>query len=1204
MTLLKMSFYGAVIILAVLIIRAFTLHKLPKKTFLILWAVALVRLLVPFEITSGFSIYSHLPEAPAMFPVLTEQKPFVPDSANPYEPFENYADYLKNQGNTQISDDDVIIVEQGGSTIYLPVDNTGVEAIPLPDTETDTSYTEGPSGQESSSTNTVSDSTVNRPNGLQTLWSRLIPHLPLIWAAGTILCASFFLLCYLRCLNEFRTALPVTEDYASKWIKQHPLKRSISIRQSDKISAPLTYGIFHPVILLPKKTDWTNITRLDYVLYHEFIHIRRFDLLAKLVMIAALCLHWFNPFVWAMYIFFNRDLELSCDDCVVKYFNESKADYAGTLIGMEEKKNYSTPLCNHFSKNAIEERITAIMKTKKTTLRMIIAAVVIIVIVVITLTTGRKNEDTVANITLTTTPTVTESVTLTPNLTVTPAPTNAAVPTPAPGKEDYYPEWNYTYRDKESLADFQYSGSTISPPDGYNFEITSLVSTAGKNLLTNVTINLEEYAGNTAWWCLAAFYDGADNNVYLEFVPAAGVEDAPSGILHVTVPVTNPTAYTVHPAGDFHAQKASAFWFGDIIKIQDKIYFNTKTCDGSLWAYDITTGEMTDLTYVNEKMLELAKELCADFGWEHDPAIWHNIGWHSHDGITTYEADICKEMDLGTFFIMRVYYKDGQFLDYSYAYKGAQAEPYTQEELNTQIQELFFRYQEMQKEFFYTNLKVASDISPEDWVTINGTGGYTRVVDKRFPTLKSVFEYMETICTPQFAMYLRDKYWRLSTTEPTVAEHNGILYTQCYDGVMLGESYRFSPVVINEPNTCTLSYEAYIDIPSNKTESGTVTFWYTDGGWHVQNHTYTYYHDFVDGMDIKIMHNLFSKYRTMWTELFNSNLECGYYSNPSPEEVTIHGISGYYKVLDERFPTMQSLIDYMETIYTPELAAELRKKYYLSADSGYPLLAEKDGVLYTQAYHSSTNGFSEEFQFTDLQYNESGTVAVNYQSPSTSSIYSNVVEAGTITFCVMERGGWRIAALDSGYKNLAPAFPQLPATEVTVTEKNWCLAHIDELTLPRYQDLANGGAKATEEESTYINIGHWYTLSLNGISYFYYRENAPINNDEAFAIAITSPDYPLSGGAKVGMTVDELLSLYPTLAKTKLVYEDPAFETQYGPTMYSFRADQFPPAFLNEYEYAYLALTEKEYPGLPICIAFLIKDGKISAITEYMPTAN
>jgi len=1207
MTLLKMSFYGAVIILAVLIIRAFTLHKLPKKTFLILWAVALIRLLIPFEVSSGLSLYSLLPEVPEEFSLTEAEKPFVPDPANPYEPFENYTDYLKEHGNSQIPEDDTIIVGQDTTgAIYLPKDNLASDAIPLPDVDTDANYADGivlPEQEAISGTQAVSLSISER---LQALWQSSIPYLPGLWLTGALLCAVFFLVSYVRCLREFRTSLPVTEEYATKWLKQHPLKRSISIRQSDKISAPLTYGMFHPVILMPKKTDLSNFTQLDYVLYHEFTHIRRFDLLAKLVMIAALCLHWFNPLVWLMYFFFNRDLELSCDDCVVKHFKESKADYAGTLIGMEEKKNYSAPLCNHFSKNAIEERIVAIMKSKKTTLGMMIAAIIIIAIVIVTLTTGRKEEDVAADITPTPTESVAPSVTPVPSGTeVTPVPTKAASvePTHAPGAVIYSPERNYTYHETDS-AQFNYNKDTVSPTDGYEFIISTLVSTKGEPVLSDVTINLEAYAGNTAWWCLAAFYEEETGNVYLEFVPAAGVEEAPSGILHVTIPAENPTAYTVHPAGDFHAQKASAFWFGEIFKIRNNIYFNNRSCNGSLWVYDISTGEMSDLTYVNEKMQELANELCAGFGWEHEPAIWFNVGWYSDTGITTYEANVCKEMDTGTFFIMRVYYQDDLYLDYSYSYKGAQEEPYTQEELTSQIQELFFRYQDMQDEFFTTNLKVASSISSDDWVTINGTGGYTRVLDERFPNMKSVTDYMETICTPQLALNLRIKNWRVTTTEPVVTEHNGMLYTQCYDGIRFGEDYRFFPVSIDSPDTCTLSYEAYIDIPSNKTESGTMYFQYINGNWYVWHHEYTYHHDFVDSLDIQIMTDLFSKYRTMWTELFNSNLECGYYSHSSPEDFTIHGISGYYKVLDERFPTMQALIDYMETIYTPELAAKLRKKYYLSADSDYPFLTEMDGVLYTQVYHSSTNGFSEEFQFTDLQCNESGTVIVSYQSSSTPFLYSNIVEAGTITFCVTERGGWRIASLDCGYKNLAPVFPQLPATDVTVTGKNWCLTHIDELTLPRYQELANAGATGVSEESTYLNIGHWYTLSLNGISYFFYQENAPVNNDEAFAIAITSPDYPLSGGAKVGMTIEELLTLYPALAKSPLVNEDPVFEAQYGPSMYGFRADQFPPAFLKEYEYAYIALTEKDYPGLPICIAFLIKNGMVSAITEYMPTAN
>ena len=67
---------------------------------------------------------------------------------------------------------------------------------------------------------------------------------------------------------------------------------------------------------MPKNTEWKNIYQLRYVLEHEYVHIRRLDMLTKLIMIAAVCIHWFNPLVWVMYILFNRDLELSCEMCI------------------------------------------------------------------------------------------------------------------------------------------------------------------------------------------------------------------------------------------------------------------------------------------------------------------------------------------------------------------------------------------------------------------------------------------------------------------------------------------------------------------------------------------------------------------------------------------------------------------------------------------------------------------------------------------------------------------------------------------------------------------------------------------------------------------------------------------------------------------------------------------------------------------------
>ena len=201
-----------------------------------------------------------------------------------------------------------------------------------------------------------------------------------VWAAGVLVCAVFFSLAYWKCRKEFQTSLPVGNDFTENWLSVHQQGRRISIRQSGRFSAPLTYGVLHPVILMPTSTKWENTDSLEYVLAHEYVHIRRFDSIRKLVLIVVLCVHWFNPLVWVMYILANRDIELSCDEAVVRFFGENtKAAYARALISMEETRSGLTPLCSSFSKNAIEERITAIMKIKKTTVFSLVLAGFIVV---------------------------------------------------------------------------------------------------------------------------------------------------------------------------------------------------------------------------------------------------------------------------------------------------------------------------------------------------------------------------------------------------------------------------------------------------------------------------------------------------------------------------------------------------------------------------------------------------------------------------------------------------------------------------------------------------------------------------------------------------------------------------------------------------------------------------------------------------------
>lgn len=218
------------------------------------------------------------------------------------------------------------------------------------------------------------------------------PQLPLtllVWAGVAILLALVFLMTHLRARARYGTSLPLEHPFVKEWTEAHRLRRPVQVRYSDRIDAPLTYGILWPVVLLPKSLDWADEDRLAFILAHEYAHIRRFDALWKWVLAAALCVHWFNPLVWVTYVLANRDLELSCDESVVRmYGSGARASYALTLVGMEEHRAHFTPLASSFAKNALEERITAIMKLKKTTVAVSAAALVLVAVVIIMFATA------------------------------------------------------------------------------------------------------------------------------------------------------------------------------------------------------------------------------------------------------------------------------------------------------------------------------------------------------------------------------------------------------------------------------------------------------------------------------------------------------------------------------------------------------------------------------------------------------------------------------------------------------------------------------------------------------------------------------------------------------------------------------------------------------------------------------------------------
>ena len=105
---------------------------------------------------------------------------------------------------------------------------------------------------------------------------------------------------------------------------------------------------------------------IDYVVVHELAHIRRRDCLRKLLLIVCLCLYWWNPLVWIMVRLADRDMELACDEAVLRALGPAcKKPYALALLDMAQRQTKPSPLCSSFAKSCAEERVRAILRFRR-----------------------------------------------------------------------------------------------------------------------------------------------------------------------------------------------------------------------------------------------------------------------------------------------------------------------------------------------------------------------------------------------------------------------------------------------------------------------------------------------------------------------------------------------------------------------------------------------------------------------------------------------------------------------------------------------------------------------------------------------------------------------------------------------------------------------------------------------------------------------
>ena len=135
-----------------------------------------------------------------------------------------------------------------------------------------------------------------------------------VWLVGAVGLAGYSILALLRLRRRLVGAL---------CLKDH-------LYLADHITTPFVLGLVRPKIYLPSSL---NQGELGYIIRHEQYHIRHGDHVVKILAFAALCLHWFNPLVWVAFVLAGKDMEMRCDEAVVKQLGEEvRADYSASLL--------------------------------------------------------------------------------------------------------------------------------------------------------------------------------------------------------------------------------------------------------------------------------------------------------------------------------------------------------------------------------------------------------------------------------------------------------------------------------------------------------------------------------------------------------------------------------------------------------------------------------------------------------------------------------------------------------------------------------------------------------------------------------------------------------------------------------------------------------------------------------------------------------
>lgn len=197
-----------------------------------------------------------------------------------------------------------------------------------------------------------------------------------VWTFGTLAMAVYTVISYASVRKRVKNAKPSGGN----------------VYTCESIETPFVFGLIKPRIYLPE-----NLSAEDrpYIIAHEQTHIDRRDYIVKLIAMAALCIHWFNPMVWLSYRLMTKDMELSCDEKALGSFDtDVKKAYANALLNISLKQNkLSLGGVLSFGESNIKSRIKGVLGAKKPKVIAVILAVIAVIAAAVCLLTNAVKKD-------------------------------------------------------------------------------------------------------------------------------------------------------------------------------------------------------------------------------------------------------------------------------------------------------------------------------------------------------------------------------------------------------------------------------------------------------------------------------------------------------------------------------------------------------------------------------------------------------------------------------------------------------------------------------------------------------------------------------------------------------------------------------------------------------------------------------------------